>query len=85
MGIVGAGALAGTVGVPADTAATTAAPANWRSNRSMRSAKASKVVSDSGRTMRVKAISKVSRGFVDVFRSLATSPSTSKSLSLIHI
>ena len=47
-------------------AATTEAPASWRSRVSTRSARASNVTSASGRTIRVSAISKVSRGFVDV-------------------
>ena len=75
----GAGAATGTPADAGAAAATTEAPASWRSRVSTRSARASNVTSASGRTIRVSAISKVSRGFVDVFSSPATSPKTPRS------
>ncbi len=62
---------------PAFATLTTCATAEWPlSSASTRSASDSSVKSESGRHMRVSAISKVRRAFVDVLRSAATSPKT---------
>ena len=59
---------------------TTCATAEWPlSSASMRSARASSVRSESGRTMRVSVISNDRRGFVDVLSSAERSPSTPSS------